>query len=196
MPIPITEIQLDDVNTISIPTDAIVIVSILIVFALLGYFFKNIFDNQTNQLVQKNLEVSNLESVKEQLEDQLTPESSKLDQKNLEKGNIKKLNFLPTSKLMGLGSLAVLAIGGASVLGLQTLQKSYKGLNTNQVSIKPNNQSTKSLFSMVKKQSSDTPQTQIKKISYIDPLLSTINNSKYNNYDQVKVIPKERYFYF
>ncbi len=213
MPIPITELQLDDVNKISIPTDAILIVSLLIVLALLGYFLRNILDTQTNQPVQKIEDDSNLELVKEKLEDQLTLESSildqkekledqlalessTLDQKNKEKANIKKLNFIPPSKLLGLGSLAVLAIGGASLLGLQTLQKSYKGVSTNQVSIKQKNQSAKSLLSMVEIQASDKAQTKVKKISYMDPFLSTMNSSKYNSFDEVKGRRPERYFYF
>ena len=196
MPIPITEFQMDEVNTISIPTDAILMVSLLIVFALLGYFLKNILDNQTNQLVQEKKSDSNLELVKEKLEDQFTLESSKINQKNLEKPNIKTLNFLPSSKLLGLGSLAVLSIGGASLLGLQALQRSYKGVSTNQVSIKPKNQSIKSIFSMIEKQPSDKPHIRIKKISYVDPFLSTMISSKDNNYNQVQKRPKEQYFTF
>ena len=193
MPIPITELQLDEVNTISIPTDAILIVSLLIIFALAGYFLKNILDSKTNQLVQNLEDDSNRQLAKEKIENQLTLESSKLDQKNLKKPNIKKLNFLRPSKLLGLSSLAVVAIGGASFLGLQTLQKSFKGVNTNQVSIKTKNQSIKS---MVEIQPSDKAQTKTKKISYINPLLSTINSSKYNNYHQLKGRQTERYFYF
>ena len=196
MPIPITEIQLDEVNTIAIPTDAILIVSLLIVFALLGYCLKKVLDNQTNQLAHTVKYDSNLELVKATLEDQLTLKSSTLDHKTLEQPNIKKLNFLSHSKLLGLGSLAVVAIGGVSLLGLQTLQKSYKGVNTNQVSINPQNQSTKSLLSMVQMQPSDQAQTKIKKISYMDPFFSTINNSQYNNYKQVKGRHTERYFSF
>ena len=194
MPIPITELQLDEVNKISIPTDALLIVSLLSVFALLGYFLKNILDNQTNPLIQKIENDSNLELVKEKLEDQLTLETSTLDQKKLEKPNIKKLNFLPPSKLLGLGSLAVVAIGGASLFGLQTLQKSYKGVNTNQVSIKTKSQSIKSILSMVEIKPSY--KTQIKKISYINPSLSTINSSKSNIYKQVKERQAEKYFSF
>ena len=196
MSISITELQLDEVNKISIPTDAILMVSLLIVFALLGYFLNNILDNQRNKLVQKTDDDSNLELVKEKLEGQLTLESSTRDHKNLEKPNIKKLNFLPPSKLLGLGSLAVVAIGGASLLGLQTLQKSYKGVNTNQVSIKPKNQSTKSLSSMVEMQASNKTQTKIQKNNYINPFLSTRSSSKYNNYNQVKEGGIEMPFYF
>ena len=53
MSLAITELELTEVNTISIPTDAILMLSLLIVFALLGYFFHNILDNQTNQFVEK-----------------------------------------------------------------------------------------------------------------------------------------------
>lgn len=196
MPIPITELQLDEVNTISIPTDAILIIALLTVFALLGYFLKNILENQPNQLVQKIENDSNLELVKEKLEDQLTLGSSTLEQQSLEKPNIKKLNFLPPSKLLGLGSLAVLTLGGASLVGLQALQKSYKGVNTNQVSIKPKNQSIKSVLSMVNIKQSDKAQTKIKKISYIHPFLSTNTSSTYNNYNQIKERQVEKYFSF
>ena len=194
MSLAITELQLDDVNTISIPTDAILMLSLLIVFALLGYFFHNILDNQTNQFVKKVDNNSNLELVKEKLENQFTLDSSKVNQERLEKPNIKKLNFLPPSKLLGFGSLAVVAIGGSSLLGIQTLQNSYKGVNTSQ--IKTENQSAKSLLSIAKIKSSNKSQTKIKKINYVDPLLSSSNSSKNNNFYQVKKRHREDFFSF
>jgi hypothetical protein len=113
---------LDDVNTISIPTDAILVLSLLIVFGLLGYFFHYIIDNQTNQFIEKVDENSNLELIKEKLEDQLTLEPSKVNHEKLEKPKIKNLNFLRPSKLFGIGSLAILALGGSSLLNIQTIQ--------------------------------------------------------------------------
>ena len=89
----ITELTLGDVNTISIPTDAVFIVSLLIVFVLLGYFFNNILSNQTNQIAQKIHDDSNLELFKNKLENQLTAEARTLDQRKVEKLIIKKLFF-------------------------------------------------------------------------------------------------------
>ncbi len=80
MPLLITELILGDVNTISIPTDAIFTVSLLMLFALVGYFFNRILSNNTNQFAQKIDDDSNLELVKEKLEDQLTLEATTLDQ--------------------------------------------------------------------------------------------------------------------
>ena len=113
-----------------------------------------------------------------------------------EKPNIKKLNFIPPSKFWGIGSLAVVAIGGSSLLKIQSIQNSYKGVNTSQVNIKTENQSTKSLLSMAQIKSSNQSQTKIKKISYFDPLLSTNNSSENNNFLQVQPRRTEDFFSF
>ena len=186
MPFLISELMMGNVNTISIPTDAIFILSLLILFALLGYFFNNILNNETNQLAQKINVNSNLELVTKRLEDQLTVEGPILDQKNVAKPNIKKINFLSSSKLLGLGSLAVVAMGGTSLLGLQHMQKSYEGINTSRANIKLENQSTKSSVSVFDFKPLGEAQIDIKKISYIDSFLSTIKSSEENHYDEVK----------
>ncbi len=196
MSLAITELQLDDVNTISIPTDALLMLSILIVFALLGYFFHNILDKQTNQFIEEVDYSSNLELSKDKLEDQVIIESTIVNHERLEKPIIKKLKFLPPSKLFGLGSLAVVAIGGASLLGIQTIQNPYKEVNNIQVNIKTKKQSAKSLLSMVKLKSSDKALTKIQNISYVDPLLSTINGSKNNNVYKVQERQTEDFFSF
>ena len=186
MPLLITELMLGDVNTISIPTDAIFIVSLLMLFALLGYFFNRILSNNTNQFAQKIDDDSNLELVKEKLEDQLTLEATTLDQENLEKQSIRKLNPLLPSKVLGLGSLAVAAMGGASLLGLQHIQKTYEGVSTSRAIIQLDTQSTQSQLSMVKLKPLNKMQIEIKKISYINPLLSTIKSSTDQNAYKVK----------
>ena len=196
MSIAITELELTDVNTISIPTDAILMLSLLIVFALLGYFFHNILNKQTNKFIEKVDDNTNLELVKQTLEDQLTLESTTENHKKLEKPHTKKINFSPPPRFLGIGSLAVIAIGGSSLLGIQAIQNSYKGVKTSQVNITTENQSTKSLLSIAKIKSSNKPQTKIKKISYFDPLLSTINNSKNNNFYEFKEIQKRDFFSF
>ena len=186
MPLLITELMLGDVNTISIPTDAIFTVSLLMLFALLGYFFDRISSNNTNQFAQKIDDDSNLELVKEKLEDQLTLEATTLDQENLEKQSIRKLNPLLPSKVLGLGGLAVAAMGGASLLGMQHIQKTYEGVSTSRAIIQLDTQSTQSQLSMVKLKPLNKMQTEIKKISYINPFLSTIKSSTDKNAYKVK----------
>ena len=192
----ITELELTDASTISIPTDAILILFLLIVFTLIGYYFHNILDNQTNQFVEKVDDSLHLELVKEKPEDQLTIESAKENHEKSENPNIKKLNFIPPSKFWGIGSLAVVVIGGSSLLRIQSIQNSYKGANTSHVNIKTENQSTKSLLSMAQIKSSNKSQTKIKKISYVDPLLSTNNSSKNKNFLQVQQKRTEDFFSF
>ena len=188
MPLFTAELIFGDVNTVLIPTDAILIVFLLILFSLLGYAFHNIINQETNQFAQKLDENSNLELVKDKLENQFTLEATKQEQEQeiVDKLRMNKLNFLSPSKLLGLGSLAVVAIGGGSLIGLQNVQKSYEGVNTSQVNIKLENQLTKSPLSIVDLKSFDQTQTNIKKISYINPLLSTIKSSKYNKDYQIK----------
>ena len=192
----ITKLQLTDTSTISIPTDAILILFLLSIFALLGYFFHKILDNQTNQFNKKVDDNSHLKLVKEKPEDQLTLESATVNHEKLEKPNIKKLNFIPPTKFWGIGSLAVVAIGGSSLLRIQSIQNSYKGVNTSHVNIKTENQSKKSLLSMAQIKSSNQSQTKIKKISYVDPLLSTNNSSENNNFLQVQPKRTDDFFSF
>ena len=193
MSLAITELELTDVNTISIPTDAILMLSLLIVFALLGYFFHNILNTQTNQFIEKVDDHSHLELVKEKLADQSILESTRENQERVEKPRIKKLNFLPPSKWAGVVSMSVIAIGGASLVAIQN---SYQRVNTSQIKIKKENQSAKSLLSMAKIKSSNKFQTKIKKISYVDPLLSNNNSSKKNNFSLVKQRQTEDFFSF
>ena len=196
MSLGITELELTDATTISIPTDAILILFLLIIFALIGYYFNNILDNQTNQFVEKVDDNLHLELVKEKPENQLTLESATVNHEKSEKPKIKKLNFISPSNFWGIGSLAVLAIGGSSLLRIQSIQNSYKGVNTSHVNIKTENQSTKSLLSMAQIKSSNQSQTKIKKISYFDPLLSTNNSSENNNFLQVQPRRTEDFFSF
>ena len=192
MPILFTELIFGAVNTISIPTDAIFIISLLIIFTLLFYFFTKIINNETSQVGQKIDFDSNFK-----LEDNLTLQTKILEEeKNIEKPRNKKLNRQPNSKFLGIGSLAFLAMGGASLLGLQHLQKSYQGVNTSRTNIKLENQSTKSPLSIVHLKLLNRTQKTIKKINYIDPFLKTMQNSNANNFFQVKGKAIENNFSF
>ena len=196
MPLLITNPILGDINTISIPTDAIFTISLLIVFALVAYFFLNILSHDTKQFSKKTNADSKLQLIKEELEDGLVLENRALDQKNVEKPRNKKLHFLPSAKLLGLGSLAVVGIGGTSLLGLQSMQQSYENMNTNRTNIKLENQSKNHQLSEINLKSFYMQQKNIKKVSYIDPLLSTIKSSKENNDYQVTEKHIENMFSF
>ena len=183
----ITEQILGDINTISIPTDAILTVSLLIIFVLIGYLFNNILSANTNQFAQEINANSNPELLKEELEDRLELEVTKLDQKKEEDQRIKKLNFLPPAKLLGIGSLAVVSMGVASLVGLQqNMQKSYEGMSSYRGNIKLENESTKTKLSVIDLKSFYKTQKNIKTIRYIDPVLSTIKSSKDTHDYQVK----------
>ena len=109
---------------------------------------------------------------------------------------LKKLQFLPSSKFWGFGSLAIVAIGGSSLLRIQSIQNSNHGVNTSQINIKTGNQSAKSLLSKAKIKLSNQSQSKIKKISYVDPLLSTNNSSKKNSFLQINAREKDDFFSF
>ena len=186
-----TELIFGDVNTISIPTDAILIVSLLIVFALIGYSFNNILNNDTNQLAEKIDINSNLK-----LEDQFKLEAITPNQKHEEKPSIKKLNFLPPSKFWGLSSLAIITMGGASLLGIQNIEKSYEGVNTNRKNVTLDNQSTKLEVSVIDLKPLDKTETNINNIHYFDQFLSSIQSSEYNHNYQIKEKQIENNFSF
>jgi len=82
--------MLGDIKTISIPTDAIFTVSLLIVFALIGYFFLHILSNDTQQFSQKTTADTKLQLIKEELEDRLIPEITTLEQKKVKKPRKKR----------------------------------------------------------------------------------------------------------
>ena len=192
MPILFTELIFGAVNTISIPTDAIFMISVLIIFTLFVYFFNKIIYNETSKVGQKIDFDSNLK-----LEDNLTLEVKiPEEEENVEKTRNKKLNLQPNSKFLGIGSLAFLAMGGVSLLGLQHMQKSYQGVNTSRTNTKLENQSTKSPLSIVHLKLLNKTQKTIKKINYIDPFLKTIQNSNANHFNQVKGKEIENNFSF
>ena len=186
MPLLITKPMLGDINTISIPTDAIFTISLLIVLSLIGYCFHSILTNNTNQFAEKIDADSKLVLDKEELEDRLALELTTHDDKTVEKPRITKLNFLPSAKLLGLGSLAIVGMGGASLLGLQNLQKSYEKVSTSQANVTIETKSRKKQLSVMELKSLYKQQKNIKEVSYIDPFLSTIKNSKENRIYQVK----------
>ena len=83
MPLLITNLVFGDVNTISIPTDVLVIIALLIVLGLLGYFLNNILYSDTNQINQN----INVELVKSKLKNELILETTMRD-KNICKSKV------------------------------------------------------------------------------------------------------------
>lgn len=191
-----TELIIADLHTISIPIDAVFMVSLFIVFALLGYFFNNILSNDTNQFSQTINNDSNLELVQEKSEDQLALTSKTLDEEKVEQPSISKLHFLTPSKRLRLSRLAVFAMGGASILGLQHIQKTYEVVRTSQSNIQLNKQLIQPQLSVDNLKPLDKTQTKIKKISYINPFLSTIKSSTAKNAYKVKERQIENNFSF
>ena len=196
MPLLITGPMLGDINTVSMPTDAIVTISLLIVFLLIGYIFNNILRNDTNQYAKKLYSESKIESYKEELEGLLDLEVIKPDQENIDQPKSKKKNFLEPAKFLGLSSLAVVSLGGVSFVGVQSMQKSYEALYTSQKNIKIENQSTKSQLSGSGLKLINTMQKNIKKVDYINPFLSTLKNTRGNKYYQLKEKQIQNIFYF
>ena len=192
----ITELIIADVQTIPIPTDAVCIVFLFIVFASLGYFFNNILSNDMNQFSQTIDNDSNLELVQEKSEDQLALASKTLDEEKVKQPSISQLHFLTPSKRLKLSRLAVFAMGGASLLGLQHIQKAYEVVRTSQSNIQLNTQLIQPQLSVGNLKPLDKKQPKIKKISYIDPFLSTINSSTAKNAYKVKERQIENNFSF
>ena len=196
MPLLITELILGDVNTISIPTDVIFILSLLIIFGLLGYFFHKIFNTHTNKFVEKVDDNLNLELVKEKMKDQLILVSSTVNQEIIEKPSMKKRKILPPLKLLGMNSMAVAAIGGASLLGIEAMQNYYQARNTSLKNIKTKTLSAKTFISMPKLKSLDKSKTKIKYINFVEPLLSVTNSSSKNIFYQFQASKTEDFFSF
>ena len=191
-----TELELTDVNTISIPTDAIFILSLLIIFGLLGYFFHKIINAHTNKFNEKVKDNLNLKLAKEKLSDQLIIVSSTVNKESVETPSISKLKKLIPLKVLGMSSMAVATIGGASLLGIQAMQNSYQALNTSQNNIKTKNRSAETSISMPKLKSLNQSKTKNKYINYVDPSLSVNNNYNKNRFYQFKASKTADFFSF
>ena len=186
-----TQLILGEVKMISIPTDTIFIISLLIVFALIVYFFNKFINNETSQLDKKTNFDCNPE-----LEDHLRLQAKILDKENVEKIMNKKIKLIPVSKFLEISSLAFFTRGGVSLLGLQHMQKTYQGMNASRANINQENQSKKIPLSILDIKSLDNTQNNIKKIDYIQPLLKTIQKSKINDLYENKEKQKEHNFTF
>ena len=138
----------------------------------------------------------NLKLAKEKLSDQLIIVSSTVNQESVETPSISKLKNLTPLKVLGMSSMAVATIGGASLLGIQAMQNSYQALNTSQKNIKTKNLSAKTFISIPKLKSLDKSKTKIKYINYVDPSLSVNNNYNKNRFYQFKASKTTDFFAF
>ena len=187
----ISQLIFGEVNSISIPTDTIFIIFLLGIFTLIVYFFNKIISNETTQIAKATDCNCNIE-----LEDHLKIDTKIPDQKNVEKPINKKINIIRSSKFMGIRSLAFFVMGGASLLGLQHMHKSYEGIHISRENIKIENQLKKFPLSIVNLNSLDKSQKNIKKINYIDPFINTIKKSKANHFSKIKDKQIENNFSF
>ena len=89
-----------------------------------------------------------------------------------------------------------MGLGASSLFRIQSSQNSYKGVKTNQIDIKTEDQSAKFLLSNAKVKSSNQSKTRINKISYIYSFLPTQNSSKSNNFLWVMQRQTEDFFLF
>ncbi len=92
--------------------------------------------------------------------------------------------------------MGVVAIGAATLLGAQALHNSFQEVKTSQVNIKAKNQTAKTFVSTGKLKALEKAQNKIKKINYVNPLLSAINSSRNNNFYQFKASKTEDFFSF
>ena len=122
-----TSLLLSKINSISIPTDALLIITILICLTSIVYFFNHLLDDQTHNQGQTSDHDLNLAVIQEKFSDQST-----LNTKTTSQSKARKVNVL-SSRLLGLGGFALLTLGGSSLIGLQTTEKSYIKTNKDEV---------------------------------------------------------------
>ena len=182
-----TNLLLSKINSISIPTDALLVITILICITSIVYFFNHLLDDQTHNLNKKIDKDLNLPVIKENFDDQST-----LDTKTINQSKARKLNLL-SSQLLGLGGFALLIVGGSSLIALQTTEKSYIKINKDEVKMISVNKSKKSLLSSAKDRPIARTKRELKKINYFEPYLSTTSNYKYYKVNPYKI---NNYFAF
>ena len=169
------------INTIPIPIDAVFIIILLIMFVLIVYSFNNLLENKTNKLISKFDGESNFEIVQNGIKENLTPNLTSLNKAEMEKTKVKKRNFLSPIKFVEITGLVVLGIGGSSLLGLQSTQKSYEGVKTSQIQIMSKHQSINPVLPKIIKLPLKKTQIQINRVKYTGPLVSDINKSQIKN---------------
>tara|TARA_Y100001968_G_C19070182_1_gene577974 strand:- start:68 stop:625 length:558 start_codon:yes stop_codon:yes gene_type:complete len=152
------------IKTISIPSDVLLIIPLLITFCGIIYLF--------NQLINKEIDIQtvnndNTELNRKKLEDQFQPSNTSMPAIRSKKETTSKLHLVPNSKLLGLVSLGFLAVGGTSFLALQAHQTSTKEIKTSQSEILSQSLSKKIrlLFN----------ESKVKRIAYISQSLLTHN---------------------
>ena len=170
----ITELLFGNFNTIKIPitSDSIFLLPILIGLGLIiscsQYIFRELQERKIFVLSKNKIE--NQLDFEECVQETLTPE----------KTIINKLSSFSSPKIVGLGSLAFIALGGSGFLALQAANKNLPNIIktsnfNNPIKVK----STKSESLTFNPQNmSISRKKEVQKITYMSPSLSRLTHSR------------------
>ncbi len=185
----ITELLFGNFNTIKIPitSDSIFLLPILIGLGLIiscsQYIFRELQERKIFVLSKNKIE--NQLDFEECVQETLTPE----------KTIINKLSSFSSPKIVGLGSLAFIALGGSGFLALQAANKNLPNIIktsnfNNPIKVK----STKSeSLSFNPQNISITSKNKLQKIKYISPSFSQLKRSREKEYTIIKPIKNKSF---
>ena len=187
----IIELLFGNVNTIQIPitSDSIFLLPILIGLGLLiscsQYIFRELKERRIFVLSEN--QIDNQFDFKECVQETLPKE----------KTIINKLSSLSSPKIVGLGSLAFLALGGSGLLALQVTNKNLPSiLKTSDFNNPTEVKSIKTeSLSFNSKNISITSKKELQKIKYINPSLSQLKRSRNKEYTIIKPIENQAFYF-
>ncbi len=188
---PILEVIIfGNLDTISIPRDAIQIVPLLISIGLLIYIFNKLFENQPKAI---SAEITQSENNSIESKSKLKKKSPLYKQYN--NVNSSQINFIRKSKLFKLGSLAILAIGGTGLVALNHNQNLSESLTTSKLEFS-SSKGYKSKLSFKELRIPKQNKKESKEIKYITPLFSNLFKEKNSGSQKIKNIKVKNSFNF
>ena len=176
----------DSVKTVSIPTDAILCVFVLSVFAGLIYLFHELVGKGNQLSIQKTNQNLNFEVIKSTLVDQSDLElipSLELDAVKIKPN---RNSLFSSRKIFGLVSLAFLGLGGTSYLLFQSNPRFNKGLQTTHLGVYSNSNKVNTSVLLDDATLSMPPIRKAHKINYRSPLFLNLKTSNINNFIPAK----------
>ena len=185
----ITELLFGNFNTIKIPitSDSIFLLPILIGLGLIISCSQYIF----RELQERKIFVLS----KNQMENQLDPKECVQEILPTETTIINKLSSFSSPKIVGLGSLAFIALGGSGLLALQATNKNLPNiLKTSDLNNPREVKSKKSeSLSFNPQNISITSKKELQKIKYISPSFSQLKRSRNKEYTIIKPIKNQSF---
>ena len=185
----ITKLLFGNVSTIQIPitSDSIFLLPILIGLGLIISCSQYIF----RELQERKIFVLS----KNQMENQLDPKECVQEILPTETTIINKLSSFLSPKIVGLGSLAFIALGGSGLLALQATNKNLSNiLKTSDFNNPREVKSKKSeSLSFNPQNISITSKKELQKIKYISPSFSQLKRSKNKEYTLIKPIKNQSF---